>query len=102
MKLAIISASAGMDSMLRMALVNSPGACGSSCTASIAISHAARFDFLIKGGRFFVPVDARDQEGLAADIVEHRKSLLALGYQVMRAVRRGDKPHNRGGGANAM
>jgi hypothetical protein len=38
MKLAIMSASAGIDSMLRIALLSSPGACGSSCTASIAFS----------------------------------------------------------------
>ena len=95
MKLATMSASAGIDSMPRMALASSAGACGKSCTRlerPFAQGEPARFDLAVDHRGFLVSLDARHQEGLAAHVVEHREPLFALGDQMVRAVRRGDEP----------
>ena len=63
---------------------------------------SAGFDLAVEHRGFLVRLDARHQEGFAADIVQHREALLALGDQVVGAVRRGDEAHDGGGGADAM
>src|SRR3984957_7826228 len=44
----------------------------------------------------------RHREGVAADVIQHREPLLTLGYQVMRAVGRGDETHDARRRADAM
>ena len=105
MKLATMSASRGMDSMLRMALTSSPGACGSSCTASSALSRSLSPRASVSGSSavgLLVDLDSRHQEGLAADVIQHREALFALRDQMMRAVRRGDEAHDGGGRADPV
>ncbi len=99
MKLATMSDSVAGDSMARIALPSSAGACGSSCTASMARSRkvSARASIsLADRRRLLVRLDARHQERLAAHVVEHREALLALRDQVMGAVGRGHEAHDGG------
>jgi hypothetical protein len=47
-------------------------------------------------------LNARHREGLTADVIQHRESLFALGYQMVGTVRRGDETHDAGGSADPM
>jgi hypothetical protein len=99
MKLATTSQSVAGDSMARIALPSSAGACGSSCTGldgALTQGEPARLDLLTDRRRLLVRLDARHQKRLAAHIVEDCEALLALRDQVMGPVGRGHEAHDGG------
>ena len=69
---------------------------------TLAQRERARLDVLVDRRRLLVRLDARHQERLAAHIVEHRETLLALRDQVMGAVGRGHEAHDGSDRAHAV
>ena len=61
--------------MLCSAVASSAGACGSSCSASMASSRRRkppRLDLRVDQGRLRMQFDARDHERIAADVIAAR------------------------------